>query len=312
MKIGMASLPEIIVIQASDTPQHTARLRKVLQKLKTENRIRGFTALGLDDDLSSVSDTLQKDDMILLLLTRELEEKREQIENRVKALKAGQPGIRIAEILVDHLPYDKEFITFPADLQPIRDREDMDGAWSSIGESLRDMFLVREPESDPDPEKEREAAKVQKQSGNWSNALKIVGIIIGLGLAIFVIGEMMNGNNGNGVSGSDGSGAEQDNDQSDTGIVTTSLSDRPPIPLNDREGAMIFGNYSNRDMDPGCTVTGVSARLVNASGTVDIIEDAVGTNNLHVGIEYAADREMARVEITWEVEHPGNVECTVR
>ena len=306
----MASLPEIVSIQASDTPQHTAHLRKILQKLKTENRIRGFTALSPDDDLSSVSDTLQKDDMILLLLTREFEEKREQIENRVKALKAGQPGIRIAEILVDQLPYDKEFITFPADLRPIRDREDMDGTWSSIGESLRDIYPVWEPEYDP--EKERESAKEQKQSGNWSNSLKIVGIIIGMGLAILVVGEMMNGNNGNGVSGSDGSGAEQDNDQSDTGIVTTSLSDRPPIPLIDREGAMIFGNYSNRDMDPDCTVTGVSARLVNASGTVEVIEDAVGTNNLHVGIEYAADREMARVEITWEVEHPGNVECTVR
>ena len=307
----MASLPEIVVIQASDAPQHAAHLRKILQKLKTENRIRGFTALDPDDDLSSVSDSLEKDDMILILLTRELEGKREQIENRVKALKTGQPGIRIAEILVDHLPYDKEFITFPTDLRPIRDREDMDGAWSNIGESLRDIFSVHH-ESDDDKHKENKPAKESKQTGNWSNSLKIFGIIIGLGLAIFVIGEMMNGNNGNGVSGSDGSGAEQDNDQSDTGIVTTRLSDRPPIPLPDREGAMIFGNYSNRDMDPDCTVTGVSARLVNASGTVEVIEDAVGTNNLHVGIEYAADREMARVEITWEVEHPGNVECTVR
>ncbi len=152
----MASLPDILVIQASDAPQHTAHLRKILQKLKTENRIRGFTPLDPDEDLSSVSDSLQKDDMILLLLTHELEEKREQVKKRVTALKSDQPGLKVAEILVDNLIYDNDYITFPTDLKPIRDREDMDEAWNSIGKSLRDMFPVGEPEPDPDPEDENE------------------------------------------------------------------------------------------------------------------------------------------------------------
>jgi len=138
----MASLPDIIAIQASDAPQHTDRLRDILEKLETENRISGFTELGPDDDLSSVSDTLKKGDMILILLTNELEVKREQIKKRVRLLKSDQPGLRVAEILVDNIVFDNDYITFPADLRPIRDREDMDVAWSGIGESLKDMFPV--------------------------------------------------------------------------------------------------------------------------------------------------------------------------
>ena len=170
----MASLPEIVVIQASDAPQHSAHLREILQNLETKNRIRGFTALDPDDDLSSVSDSLEKDDMILILLTRELEGKREQIENRVKALKAGQPGIRIAEILVDHLPYDKEFITFPTDLRPIRNREDMDAAWKSIEESLKKMFPVKEIREPVSPKPQDEANDLQ----SWEKLVIFVAIIM--------------------------------------------------------------------------------------------------------------------------------------
>jgi len=170
----MASLPEIIAIQASDAAQHTAQLRKILQKLKTENRISGFTALDPNNDLSSVSDTLKKDDMILILLTSELEGKRDEIENRVKVLKAGQPGIRIAEILVDHLPYDKEFITFPTDLRPIRDREDMDEAWNSIGKSLRHMFPVNEIQ---EPDSSRPTYKLNELQ-DWEKVIIIAALLV--------------------------------------------------------------------------------------------------------------------------------------
>jgi len=307
----MASLPELVVIQASDAPQHTAHLRKILQKLKTENRISGFTALSPDEDLSSSeSDTLNKGDMILILLTKELESKRKQIENRIKALKTAQPGIRVAEILVDHLPYNKEFLTFPSDLRPIRNQEDMDRVWNDILGSLKNMFQVQKP--DTHTEKKNKPAKEQKTSGNWSKYSKITGIVFGMILIILVIRGLLNGGAIDDRPAVPVPGLEPVPEESASRPVSTTLTDIPPIPLAEREGVMIFGNYSNRDMDPGCTVTGVSARLVNASGTVEVIEDGVGTNNLHVGIEYAADREMARVEITWEVEHPRNVDCTVR
>jgi hypothetical protein len=91
----------------------------------------------------------------------------------------------------------------------------------------------------------------------------------------------------------------------------TTLRDTPPVPLPDRQGAMQFANYSQHDMDPRCTVTDVSARIISASGVIEVTEDGVGTNNLHVLVTYEVDREMARVEITWVVDHPAGVECTL-
>lgn len=116
----------------------------------------------------------------------------------------------------------------------------------------------------------------------------------------------------NGNNGTDRPIPEPVPDDPSSGPETTTLTDRPPAPLTETEGVVVFAPYSNRDMDPDCTVTNVSARLLGAQGSIEVIEDAVGTNNLHVGVEYSADREMARAEITWEVEHPPGVECTVR
>ena len=138
----MASQPTVYMIQARDAFQHSGKLLEILQNLETENRISGFTALGPDDDLSSVSDTLKKEDMVLILLTSELEGKREQIKKRVSALKSDQPGLRVAEILVDNVFYDNEFVTFPDDLRPIREREDMDSVWGGIEKSLKNMFTA--------------------------------------------------------------------------------------------------------------------------------------------------------------------------
>lgn len=297
------SLPVIYIIQASDAPQHTGRLKQILQDFKVDKRIDHFEILGADDDLAFLYDKMKKDDLILIVLSDQLEENKEQIRKRCKNLKSGKPGIRIAEILVDNVAYDNEFITLPTDLKPIRTREDMDSVWSGIDGSLGKLFPVKETEKEsngPDP------------SGDWWKYLKIAGIVIGLVLVFFIIRGLVNGNNGATDVGPDDPPPGQDTDQPEPGPATTSLTDRPPIPLSEREGTIIFGNYSNRNMDPRCTVTDVSARLLNAGGSIEVIEDAVGTNNLHVGVEYIADREMARVEITWEVEHPSAVECTVR
>lgn len=136
----MTQLPAIYTIHASDAPQHTGRLEKILQRLKTENRIDGFTMLGADDDLSSLTDKIEEDDLVLIVLTNQLEPQKEQIENRLKTFKVKQPGLNVAEIIIDNLVYDNEFIIFPADLRPIRDRMDMDAVWSGIEQSLKDMF----------------------------------------------------------------------------------------------------------------------------------------------------------------------------
>lgn len=139
----MAQPPVIYTIQASDAPQHTVKLREILLDLKSESRIEDYKLLDIEEGLSKLTDQVKEEDLILIVLTNQLETHKEQIENRFRALKSRLPGARVAEILVDNIVYDNEFITFPADLRPIRNCEDMDGAWSSIEESLKDMFPAR-------------------------------------------------------------------------------------------------------------------------------------------------------------------------
>jgi len=43
-----------------------------------------------------------------------------EIEKRISALLSDQPGLRVAEILVDNLIYDNDYIKFPTDPKPIR------------------------------------------------------------------------------------------------------------------------------------------------------------------------------------------------
>ena len=148
----MRQLPVIYAIQASDAPLHTDRLRKILKNLENENRIRDFRMLGGNDDLSFIMDSIGEEDLILIVLTHQLEASKEHIENRFRVLKSKQPGTRIAEILVDNVVYDHEYITFPVDLLPFRNREDLDSAWGSFEESLKNMFPARKkPEQRDQP-----------------------------------------------------------------------------------------------------------------------------------------------------------------
>jgi len=181
----MSSLPRIYTIQASDAPQHSETLRKILLELESEKRISGYTELSPDDDLSSVSENLQSEDLVLVLLTKAFEADKTKIENQLKTIKSGQPRVKVAEILIDNVVYDNEFITFPADLRPIRDREDMDGAWSEIGKSLKNMLPVKQGDEETE----------EPVSGNdWGKYLKIAGVVVGLLLIFFVIRGMWNGN----------------------------------------------------------------------------------------------------------------------
>lgn len=142
----MARLPSIYIIHASDASQHTGKLQQILEQLKTENRIESFTTTGPDEDLSSLTNTVQDGDLILIMLTDQLEPQKDEIESRLKAYLEDHPGIRIAEIIVDHVIYDNAFIAFPTDLRPIRDREDMNDMWSGIERSLKELFPVENVE----------------------------------------------------------------------------------------------------------------------------------------------------------------------
>lgn len=179
----MASLPAIYTIEASDAPQQTDRLREILQNLETENRVRGFTVLGAEDELSSITDNMGEEDLILIVLSRQLEEHKKRIENRFKALKSRMPGVRVAEILVDNIVYDNEFITFPTDLRPIRNREDMDDAWSSIKMSLNDMFPAKKKQvqiDQPDPPPVKSYSNLEQLGQNYDLAILFLRIAVGV------------------------------------------------------------------------------------------------------------------------------------
>ncbi len=178
-KKGEEKLPPVIyIIQASDAPEHTGRLRKIIQNLRSENRISRFTVLSADEDFSTLPGKLKKGDMVLIVLTRQLEDHKNRIETRFSFLKNNQNGAKAAELLVDNVVYDKAFITLPPDLVPIRNRKDMDDAWSSTMESLKTMFpkmkgkgQEKQPENDSlraaEEQQDHDRSKsVEKQTGN--------------------------------------------------------------------------------------------------------------------------------------------------
>lgn len=176
----MTPLPTIYTIHASDAPQHTRKLHEILQKLKAENRISDFIVLNIDNDLSPL-DTIEDDDLTLTLLTSELEPRKEEIQSRLRALKVTRPNVKIAEIIVDKVTYDNEFITFPTDLKPIRDREDMDVVWSNIEQSLKDIFPISIIEHKTDP------------PTDWKKYVKYGIAVLVLGLLIWLVPKILQG-----------------------------------------------------------------------------------------------------------------------
>jgi Protein of unknown function (DUF2500) len=150
----MDALPTIYIIRATDALQPTATLQEILRKLKMETRISDFVTLDIDDGISSLMNNMKDGDLILILLTYELESQKARTGNNFSAFKTNRSGVTVAEIIIDNIPYENIFITFPADLRPIRDRADMNAAWSTIEQSLKGMFPVKtihqpEPETQP-------------------------------------------------------------------------------------------------------------------------------------------------------------------
>lgn len=146
----MARLPTIYTVRASDAVQPAATLQEILQKLKMETRIADFMMLEIEDSQLSPLDNMEDGDLLLILLTYQLQS--ERTENKFDAFKTNRSRVTVAEIIIDNVPYENSFITFPADFRPIRDRDDMAAAWTSIEQSLKDMFPAKtEPKPEPIP-----------------------------------------------------------------------------------------------------------------------------------------------------------------
>lgn len=164
----MAPLPTIYLIHAADAPQHLAKLIDILKVLKAERRIGDFFTSEGHADLASFAEQVKNEDLILTLLTHDLEHKKTKIESILRQ-KARTEEKRIVEIIVDNIPYENEFITLPTDLKPIRNRGDMDAVWNNIGEKLKLMFQVQQTSPEP-------------KQADWRKHLKVIG-----GAAIFML-----------------------------------------------------------------------------------------------------------------------------
>ncbi|MGB6152102.1 MAG: PKD domain-containing protein [Pricia sp.] len=141
----------IHVIHALDGDQHLGNLQNILESLKNERRITEHIAIESDAVTSDTLATIGTNDMVMILLTDGVTSNKVQIEERLLKLRDRHTSIRVAEVIVDNIPYEEQFIAFPTDLKPIRSREDMDRVWKNIGDSLRDMIAVEEEEPTPPP-----------------------------------------------------------------------------------------------------------------------------------------------------------------
>lgn len=140
----MNSSKTIQVIHAVDADQHLGHLKKILEELKSEKRIDSYTTLVSDAINRDSFSPLGEEDMVIILLTNGIEPEKTSIESILLGIKAAKPKVLLAEIIIDHVPYETQFIAFPQDLQPIRSREDMDAVWNGIGRNLRDIFPARQ------------------------------------------------------------------------------------------------------------------------------------------------------------------------
>lgn len=127
----------IQIIHATDADQHLGHLRKILDELKNEKRIDHYNTLESEAVTESSFKALGDDDMVIMLLTQGIEALKAEIRTTLLTVKTRKPDAKMAQIIIDHLAYETKFIAFPADLEPIRSREDMDSVWNQIANSLR-------------------------------------------------------------------------------------------------------------------------------------------------------------------------------
>jgi hypothetical protein len=127
---------KIYCIHSSDAPQHAGELKAILLRMKLDNRISDFVTLDITLNTLSSSIINEETQGIIVLLTQGMERVRTEIEK----LLPEKHNIKLIEIIVDNLPYNNSFISFPQDLKPIRSRDDMNLVWRNIEQDLMEMF----------------------------------------------------------------------------------------------------------------------------------------------------------------------------
>ena len=144
----------ILVVHASDSEQHLGHFIKILDNLKKEERIASYTTLDSNSVDENTFKDLGSEDMVTVMLTNDILDSKASIESWLTDVKK-QSDLKVAEILIDNIPYETGFIAFPTSLEPIRSIEDMDSVWQGIANNFEKLFpkpeIKPKPTPDPDP-----------------------------------------------------------------------------------------------------------------------------------------------------------------
>ena len=169
----MTSQKTIYCIHAADASQHFGRLQGIANGLKAEGRISEFISLSADEAKDSLSEKAKEKDLIVVMLTNDLDSRLKNLRDFLVGLLKKSSGIRVAEIIIDNIPYEREFISLPInDNKPVRDRQDMDEVWSSIEKDIQALF--------------------PKTSFQWKKVLIPVAVIAIVGLLIWLVPKLFN------------------------------------------------------------------------------------------------------------------------
>jgi PKD repeat protein len=139
----MANLPDIFCIHESDADLHLGHLQQISQKFIEQGRVGKFVPLSPEEAVTSLPHQIKAKDLIILLLTDQLTLRRVDIKDLLARLQSKYSNLIIAEVIIDHIQYDKDYISWPSDLTPIRSRDDMDSAWSAIESNLNEIIPQR-------------------------------------------------------------------------------------------------------------------------------------------------------------------------
>jgi len=140
----MGNLPDIFCIHESDADLHLGHLQQISQKFIDERRVGKFVPLTPDEAITSLPADLKPKDLIILLLTDRFTLRRAEIKDLLVSMQQKHSNLIIAEVIIDNLQYDKDYISWPSDLAPIRSRDDMDSAWSAIESNLNEIIPRRQ------------------------------------------------------------------------------------------------------------------------------------------------------------------------
>jgi len=144
----MIPLPLVYCVYGTDAPQHLGKVQTLMSQFKADNRIEDFFPLEIDNALA-ISERFKANDIIVLLLTVELNKKRKDIASLIVNIESKFPGSIIVEIIIDNVPFENRYITLPQNLRPIRDVQDMDLAWNDIEARLKQILPAYKTQKKP-------------------------------------------------------------------------------------------------------------------------------------------------------------------